>query len=187
MKVATARSLANFVLFQAGWFLCVLGASRRWPFASVAAGPAMLAVTALLSRRPWRTVMMVLVCTGLGVLIDGSLIVRGFVQVPPGAPAVAGVPLWIGSLWLLFASTFDGSLRWLTGRPMLAFVFGAVGSPLSYLAAQRLGAVSLRPGFSTLAVIGTAWGVLMVVQLWIAPRIVYGRLGRPRQAEGAPS
>ena len=77
-------------------------------------------------------------------------------------------------LWFVFATTFNASLRWLAGRPLLALVLGAVGSPLSYRAGMSFDAVTI-PGdgpWPNWIAIGAGWGLAMPLLLALAQRIV---------------
>ena len=75
----------------------------------------------------------------------------------PG-PIAGQAPAWIAMLWVAFALTLNHSLGWLVRRPLLAVAFGLIGSPASYFAAQRLGAVEfLVAPQAALALIGVAW------------------------------
>jgi hypothetical protein len=73
------------------------------------------------------------------------------------------------SLWMLFATTLHTSLSWLTGRPLVAVLLGAIGGPASYYAGAQLGALTLHAnlGFSLIA-IALAWGGVMPILLWFA-------------------
>jgi hypothetical protein len=81
------------------------------------------------------------------------------------------VPLWILAMWVLFATALRSSLRWLQGRPALAALFGAVGGPLSYAAAARMGACRFeQPVVSALA-LGVAWAVITPLLVALARRV----------------
>jgi len=49
-------------------------------------------------------------------------------------------PAWMWALWVLVASTINGSLSWLKGKPILGAILGAIAGPLSYEAGMKLGA-----------------------------------------------
>jgi hypothetical protein len=87
------------------------------------------------------------------------------------------------ALWVLFATTFNASLRWLRGRPLLAMALGAVGGPLAYLAGAQLGAISFPELASGLAVQAAGWTLLMPLLMRIADRLDRVSFHRP---EGAP-
>lgn len=74
-------------------------------------------------------------------------------------------------LWLGFASTLNVSLRWMHGRYWIGVLFGAVGGPLSYLAAEKLGAISMLQPQGLLITLAAGWAVMMPAMLWIAPKL----------------
>ncbi|WP_415066157.1 DUF2878 family protein [Polynucleobacter necessarius] len=41
-------------------------------------------------------------------------------------------PVWMWALWLLVATTINGSLSWLRGRPILGAFLGSICGPMSY-------------------------------------------------------
>ena len=83
----------------------------------------------------------------------------------------AGAPLWIAALWALFATLQRHGLAWLARRPALAALFGLVGSPLSYAAAERLGAVEVHDAFARgPLVLGVTWAAAVPAGLWLAQR-----------------
>ena len=47
---------------------------------------------------------------------------------------------------------------------------GAVGGPLSYLAGQKLGAISFNDPFSALVALAIAWGLAMPLLVFLADR-----------------
>lgn len=70
-------------------------------------------------------------------------------------------PYWLGFLWLAFASTINHSLRWVSSIPYAAHFSGFIFAPLSYLAAERFGAVDF--GYSILTtyfLLGVVWLLL---------------------------
>lgn len=96
----------------------------------------------------------------IGCLLDGLWSATGWVAYASPTPALFA-PSWILALWVAFAMTFNHSLRWMRGRPVLAAALGAVGGPLAYWGAERVfSAVTLPspPGF-TLAVLAVGWGI----------------------------
>ena len=158
------RVLLNFTLFQVGWFVCVLGAARGSTLLPVLYALGVAAVSLAGSPHRARLLAMLRACSLLGLVVDGLLVAYGSIGFPLDPPAALGMPLWIGAIWLLFATTFDGCMAWLRDRPALTFVAGAVGSPLSYRAAESLGALEVREGWTHVLAVGLAWGLLLVVQ-----------------------
>ena len=73
---------------------------------------------------------------------------------------------------MLFASTLPLSLNWLTERPRLAALLGAVGGPASYYAGASLGALDLSGHTVTsLLILATVWGILMPTLLRLKNRM----------------
>ena len=70
-------------------------------------------------------------------------------------------PFWMVSLWMAFATTLNHSLRWLTSRPWVATLSGAIGGPLAYLAGAKLGAMTLASPVSAMLLIAGLWAVAM--------------------------
>ena len=68
---------------------------------------------------------------------------------PSPGPLPMLAPAWILALWALFAIALREPLRWLHGRWPLAALLGALGGPLSYAGAERLGACTLNRPVAT--------------------------------------
>ena len=66
------------------------------------------------------------------------------------------------ALWLNLAMALHTSLRWLTGRCLLAAVLGTITGPLSYYAGVRLGALTFNPNLViSLVVLALVWGLAL--------------------------
>lgn len=139
----------NAVLFQLGWFACVL---ER--------GIIAVALTLLIlfahgwlqkpSRGEWRAIGLI---AGIGTVQDVILMQLDVMRFDTHP----WPPLWLVCLWLLFATTLNHSLRWLSQRWLLAAALGAIAGPLSYLAGERLGALSLN--HAMLPLLAFAWAL----------------------------
>jgi Protein of unknown function (DUF2878) len=170
------KNLANFLLFQAGWFACVVAAAQghMWlgPLAVVAVvGVHLLFVASAPGRG--RELKYILVVGLMGSLADTGLSVLGATSYPTSeAPwPWTLVPPWIAALWVLFATLPNHSLAWLIGRPRLAFVFGAIGGPLSYLGGTRLDAVGLGDEpLLTVSALAIEYALVMPLLLHFARR-----------------
>lgn len=166
----TLRLVANFVAFQAGWFACVLGAARGAPML----GPAVCALLllAMLWASSRRRALIVLLAAGglVGGAWDTLLSALGLFHFDTASHAPL-LPLWMLALWVIFASTCNESLRWLQGRVLLAAALAAVAAPLSYLAGQRLGALSMPRPALALAAQAVGWAVILPLLLHLARRL----------------
>ena len=159
-------SLVDFILFQIGWFGCVLNAPAR-PLTGAAIALLMV-VVALWRRRDRRGELLLLSLAALtGTLCDSLFVMSSRLQYT-GTRFPPLPPLWDIALWALFATTLNGALGWLQQRMMLAALLGAVAGPLAYVAAARLGAVQLGAPSSTLPLLAVAWGLLTPLLLGLA-------------------
>ena len=153
-------ALVNFALYQSGWFACVAGAARGVPALGAGVAVLLVAVQVLLSARPAAALRLIGIAALLGAAWDSGLIGLHLVRYPNGLLAPGLAPYWIVALWMLFATTFHSSLAWLQQRLGLAAVLGAVGGPLAYWGAARLGAVQLLQLPLALAVLCCGWALI---------------------------
>lgn len=158
----TGRRL-NFVAFQITWFACVLSAGAGRPIVGVLVALVHLAVHLCVVPRRRPELARVISAMALGLIGDSALTAlsciafTGPARSGPGG-AVGLTAVWMLMLWASFATTLRYSLRWLRGRPVLAAGFGAVGGPLAYWAAARLGAIEFPRGLATATLgVGVLW------------------------------
>lgn len=171
-------SVLNAVLYQLGWFACVLGAAwdRAGLGATLAIGLALLHL--LLAERPGREWPLMVSAAALGLILDTFHARAGILDFR-GHQAGTIAPLWIIALWLQFATVLHFCLRWLSRRYGLAFVVGLIGGPLAFVGGERLGAAVFGdPRPISLAVLGLSWGLALPLLVWIADRL--GGIGRYR-------
>jgi hypothetical protein len=160
----------NFVLFQLGWFACVLGAAHGLMWLGPLAVLAIVAVHLALSLRPIAELRLVAVATALGLLVESLVLAGGWLSYPGGHALGILAPYWLVAMWALFATTLNVSMRWLRGRPVLAVILGAIGGPLSYFGGQKLGAVTFIEPVPALVALALAWAVAMPLLIRIAAR-----------------
>ena len=178
-------SLANFLLFQASWFACVLGVAhgRAWAGTLVV----LFAVAWHLARaqRPFSEAALAAVCACVGALWDSLVVANGWIEYSSGVLIEGTAPYWIVALWMLFATTLNASLGWLRRSSLLAAVFGAIGAPLSYLAAEKIGALDVANEPIALVSLGAGWALILPALLSIARRLEGGspRVSAPARVE----
>jgi len=162
--------LINFLLFQAGWFACLLCAARGWPVAASGSVALVVALHLWRSARPGQEARLVACAMLVGLVVDSLVVSQGVIRYHVGQPIAALPPHWIVALWALFATTLNVSLRWLHGRPWLAALLGAVAAPLSYAAGVRLGAAEFIDMPRALLWLGLVWAAAMPLLVWLATR-----------------
>ncbi len=159
------KPLANAVLFQFGWFACVLGGNSRWLLVAAAA----LAVHLLWISSWSREGQAILAVTLLGTVIDTSLRIFGVFHFSMPGPLI---PLWLVVLWALLATTLRHCLAWSACPWWRASLLGAVGGPLSYYAGSQLAGVSFGYGTTpTVIGLGLLWALLFPVLHWVARQL----------------
>lgn len=180
--------LINCVAMQVGWFACVLGAAHG----SAWTGPVLVAVVAavhLASRR--ERLIEAFWLAGVGVVgsaIDSVHVLTGAVTFSADTPAIGLAPIWIAALWINFATTFTVCLAWMQRRTALAAAFGAVGGPLAYWSAQRLGAVEFPSGPAMgCAILAVTWGIATPLLLRLSAAIDSGGRSKPEGLAKGPA
>jgi hypothetical protein len=162
MHSVAVKRIANAVLFQLGWFACVLGGNAFGLFATLAIIALHLALIG-----SWRTEgKLVIVVFALGSALDSALLKLGVFDF---GDASLLTPLWLALLWALLATTLDHCLAW-TARPWwLASVLGAIGGPLSYFAGSKLATVYLPLGFwPSMLILAAVWAIAFPCLHWLA-------------------
>lgn len=151
-----ARLLLNAVLFQIGWFACVLGAQRPWLLLGALACLAVHLRWVAQDSYEWRVLLRVAAC---GWVLDTSLLHLGLFDFTGNRVML---PIWLALLWLLFASTLRHSLGWTAQPWWLSSLFGAVGGPLAYLGGVKLANISLPLGsWPSMLVLALIWALLL--------------------------
>lgn len=155
-------SLLNYLLYQAGWFACVLGAAAGWPGSGFLVAVTLVALHLMLSADRRRELRRIALAVAIGVLVEGLHITAGTYRFTSGTVVALLPPPWLLVMWAQMATTFDFSMRPVVARPAAAALFGAIGGPLAFLAGERLGAVTLdRPLAPGLALLAISWAIAM--------------------------
>ncbi len=162
----------NIVAFQAAWLALVLSAADGRTAPGLAAGVAAVLIHLVRSTHPAREAAVLLAAVLIGFAAETGLLRSGLIGYAAPQPAAGTVPVWLLMIWLVFATTLNGSMAWLGTRPLLAAVLGAIFGPLAYLAGEGLGGMEIRePRWLTLAAISAIWLVAMPILLAIARRM----------------
>ena len=168
------RNWVNFLAYQAVWFAVVAGAAHHRAALGVTAAAVFVVAQLGLSRNRALDVRLMAGAVLSGLIVDGTLSYLGWLRYASPAPAFPphGAPLWILWLWLSFSLTLPRSLAWVTRRPRLAGLLGAVGGPLAYASAARgFGAVEFAaPAARCCAALALGWGMAMPFLCYLSQR-----------------
>ena len=96
-----------------------------------------------------------------GIAVDRVLVATGIMIFA----LLSWMPLWFVLLWLLFALVVIEVMSAFLTRPLLAFVLGAVGGPLSYWGGAALsgGVLQFPMGMLSYGVLIVVWGLLAII------------------------
>ncbi|MCD5997209.1 DUF2878 domain-containing protein [Pseudomonas sp. CDFA 602] len=158
------KTLANALLFQAGWFACVLGSNSYWQ---------LIAVVLLLIHFLWISSWaaegrLVLLVTLAGIVLDSLLMRLGVFDFGTSGYLI---PLWLVLLWALLGTTLNHCLAW-TAKPLWrAALLGAISGPMSYYAGSQLAQVSLPLGlWPSMTILSLVWAITFPLLQWLATR-----------------
>ena len=165
-----ARQLANFALFEAAWFACILGVAHGQPLWGTAAVLATIAWHVAISARPATELVLVACMGAIGLVAESAVVAQGNVAYPAGQPVAWLAPYWMVALWCEFAIALNVTLRWLKRKPLVAGVLGAIFGPLSFLGGVRMGGARFVDEPAALATLAVMWALLVPLAMALSDR-----------------
>ncbi len=154
--------MINQGLFQLSWPACVLGAAHGWLWTGMLVVGVMLLWQLNRANRHPLDGRMIASCLLVGITLDSAWIQLGLLEFAMPWPWAGVAPLWIMLLWLAVALVINHSMRAFKHRLTILAVAGAIGSPLSYYAGMRFGAVDwLAPAWQVILATGLSWAVVL--------------------------
>lgn len=162
--------IINFVLFQAAWFACVLGAANDMPWLGVIATVFVIAWHLNQAKEAKPEAILLIITLVIGAMFDQLMLNLNLIHYQSHGWSDALVPAWILALWTGFVTALNVSLRWMQGKWLVAILFGAIGGPLAYMGAARLGAVTLNVYPQSYLALSIGWAILTPVLLMLAKR-----------------
>jgi hypothetical protein len=162
----------NCSLYQLGWFACVFGAGMDRVGFGIACALTLTVCHLWLSGGTLRQLTLMAAAGVIGLTIDTLQLWWGVFHFPHGVIVPWLAPLWVGMLWIQFATILPFALRWLSRRYWLSAVLGLLGGPLAYYAGEKAGAVEfLSPRLMHFGVLGVVWSVAFPSLIWISDRL----------------
>lgn len=167
----TGRNIVNFVLFQIGWFACVV-----YPgMAAVGLVVVFLGLhMALVSQKRFTELQFIGFGVVLGSLMD-TLWFRTDVLSLVGNEDVLIAPPWLVAIWVIFMTTLCHSLNWVGQKKWLPWVLAPFAGPFAYWSASKLGIVTLPDLWISLAAMAVGWMLLFPLLLFVR-RSLYSEL-----------
>jgi len=177
----------NQGLFQAAWPACVIGAAYGTVWFGLIVVGAMLAWQLRDERRHPTDFRLLLICLMIGFILDTLLVQFGFLVYATPWPSAGFAPLWIMLLWVALALVINHSMSAFKDRLWLLAILGGVGSPMSYYAGSRFGAVEwAAPAWQVAAATGLSWAALLPFLFWYARR-AHERMESETKSQGTVS
>ena len=158
----------NFIIFQLGWFSCVLMAARGSPETGIIVALLLVGVQLYLADNRRSLLFLLIIITLIGSAWDSLLTSLNILVFNTGMIVHFLAPGWIITMWLIFATTLNVSFRWLFGRYWLAMLLGALCGPMAYQAGAALGAVFIPDNLLANLVMASGWALLMPMSIKLA-------------------
>ena len=168
--MSKSQLIINFVLFQIGWFACVLGAAKQLPWLGVIVVTVIVAWHLLQAKQAKPEIILLVLALVIGGMFDQLMLMNGLISSQAHGWSISLLPAWILALWAVFVTILNVSLRWMRGKWLVAILFGAIGGPLAYIGAEKLGAVTLNALPMSYVALSVGWGILTPLLLKVSEK-----------------
>ncbi|OQW69475.1 MAG: hypothetical protein BVN34_03940 [Proteobacteria bacterium ST_bin12] len=170
------RLVINFVLFQIGWFACVIGAVKQMPWLGVAVVIAIIIWHLTQAKQAKKELQLLFITLVIGGTFDQIMLNHELISYQAHGWSNSIVPVWILALWAEFVTVLNVSLRWMKElktpvRWLVSVLFGAIGGPLAYIGAEKLGAVTLNNLPISYIALGVGWAILTPLLLKLSEKL----------------
>ena len=163
--------LINVTAFKLGWLSSVVGGAQQLPWLGPLVVFIAVAIHLVRAERPTSELMLIVSCGLIGAVFDSALVAAGWVTFPSGMFSDSMAPYWIVTMWMLFGTTINLSMRWMRGRTLLAVTFGFVGGPLAYIAGHKIGGIQFVDQTAALAMLAIGWAIIMPLLVRLGERL----------------
>ena len=151
--------LINIILFQIGWFACVMTAASSQPIFGAIISLVIIVSHILMSKQYKQELRIIIIAMMIGLFWDSLIVSAGWLTYQSGMVVDFMAPYWIVLMWALFATTINSSLSWMKEKLILSSVFGAIAGPLAYYAGVKLGAVEFLNEINALIALSIGWAL----------------------------
>lgn len=158
----------NIILFQIGWFACVLTAASNKPLLGALVTLLIIVTHLFISKQYKQELKIIVIAMVIGLVWDSLIVSAGWITYQSGMMVDYMAPYWIVLMWALFATTLNSSLSWMKNKLMLSGVFGAIAGPLAYYAGMKLGAVEFTNTNNALIAISIGWAIFTPLLLMLS-------------------
>ena len=167
--------IINFILFQIAWFACVLGAARDMPWLGVYVTIGIVSWHLYQAKSAKPEIILLLIALLIGAAFDQLMHSTHLLTYQAHGWSNNLVPVWILALWAGFVTALNVSLRWMKDiksqvKWLVMILFGAIGGPLAYMGAAKLGAVTLNSVPTSPLVLGLGWAIITPLLVFLSQK-----------------
>ena len=178
--------IINFILFQLAWFACVLGAANNMPWLGVFVTIGIVAWHLHQAKPAKPEIILLLIALAIGALFDQLMHSTRLLTYQAHGWGDNLVPVWILALWAGFVTALNVSLRWMKmiqshAKWLVMVLFGALGGPLAYMGAAKLGAVTLNNMPASAIALSAGWAILTPLLIFLSQKFDGFKPLEPRQ------
>jgi hypothetical protein len=168
----------NFIIFQACWFACVMGAAKNLGWL----GPLLVLITVplqihLLTENHRAEILFAIICGISGSLLETLMIVAN-VYSPVDQVWGQVCPPWMAALWFNFAMLVSISLAWLKGKYAAAAILGGLAGPVAYWGGEKLGALKVAATFNMgYMILAVMWAIALPLLVYLHDSLTRSKQG----------
>ena len=158
----------NFLGLQVTWAACAYGAINSQPLIGAMVGAAYIGLHFLLTHSRRSDLLTLLCLSAIGIALDYINMKFGVITFNSDTASMHFIPVWLVALWAVFSLMIPHSLHWLSKKPLLAVIFGALGGGSSYWLGHKLGAITLgEPLVTSVLIYAVEWAIYMPIAYMI--------------------
>jgi len=167
LREAALRLIIDIVGFQATWWAAALGAGAGNWIPGSAVGGFVLLLQMIAAKVRLATFATVVIACVIGLAGETAMIASGLVSYAATWPLAGLPPLWLLTLWMVFATCIEATLRMLGDNALLkGALLGAVVAPPTYWAGESFAALSFaEPKWIGLIAIAAIWAIATPIML----------------------
>jgi hypothetical protein len=163
--------IRNFLLFQTGWFACVLGGAYQLPLLGSSIAVFIIALHLWLASDAMAELKLLLISLTIGLVFESLMVTLKLAHYDSGILLTGMAPHWMILMWPLFATTLNVSMSWMKRLDLLLVsLLGAVLAPFAYFAGAGMQAVVFDDKLLSLFMIALGWALLLPVLVTSANR-----------------
>ncbi len=114
----------------------------------------------------FRELYFILLVGVTGLIVESGFVYFGVLQSPSSSLLP---PLWLLSLWPLFATTLNHSTRWFQEHPVFSVLAGGIAGSLTYYTGTRLTSYEIvEPFYPSMIKLAVVWMIVFPLLMWMA-------------------